>query len=126
MAATFEACIWIPFFLFFALMVMDASAIFSKKAQVSRILQDGNRQFVKGAFGTATTPMATQEQALETWIAEQLAALSIDTATTVDASVSGGLLTTLVEYSAADTDISGSTGLAGLTVRTGVVNQLEM
>ena len=42
--ATVEACLWIPFFLSFFVLILDAAFIFLQETDAQRIVQDGNRQ----------------------------------------------------------------------------------
>ena len=119
--ATFEACIWIPFLLFFFIMILDATAIFTNQSRVHRIVQDGNRQFVSGVYQHETNP----QQALETWVETTLDTIapSADATISIDGS---GLLTTQVTYNASETDLSGVTGLfSSLTMRVQAIHQTE-
>lgn len=107
--ATIEACLWIPFFFAFFILVLDAAFIFLREADAQRIVQDGNRQFVTGAI--------TGETALETWVEAAMTTVSpnADATVSIDAN---GVLTTRVTYPAEDSDLTGASGLlGGLTMR---------
>ncbi len=119
--ATFEACIWIPFLLFFFIMILDATAIFTNQSRVHRIVQDGNRQFVSGVYQHEANP----QQALESWVETTLDTIapSADATINIDGD---GLLTTQVTYNASETDLSGVTGLfSSLTMRVQAIHQTE-
>ncbi len=107
--ATVEACLWIPFFLSFFVLILDAAFIFLQETDAQRIVQDGNRQYVTGAIASTG--------ALETWIETAMVPLSPNANAT--ARVDGaGVLTTVLTYPAEDTDLTGATGvLGGLTMR---------
>ena len=51
-SATIEAVIWMPVFVLILCLVADASLIFSKQAQVLRIVQDANRAYSVGRIMT--------------------------------------------------------------------------
>lgn len=120
-SATVEACLWLPFFIFFFVMILDATTIFMNQARVHRIVQDANRQFVVGVFKSA----ANEEQALEQWIEQSLAPItpSASASASVDTQ---GLLTTQVSYPSGETDLTGATGVLGsLTMRVQAIHQTE-
>ena len=116
-----EACLWLPFFIFFFVLVLDATTIFMNQARVHRIVQDANRQYVVGVFKTA----ADEEQALETWI--ETALNGIAPSASASATVGPlGLLTTQVSYPSGETDLTGATGVLGsLTMRVQAIHQTE-
>ena len=45
-SCTVEACFWLPFFLFFFVVIFDATYVFMRNGEVRRIVQDGNRAYV--------------------------------------------------------------------------------
>lgn len=109
--ATFEACIWTPFFFIFLMLVVDATMIFSNQGRVHRIVQDANRQFILGQIDTTDD--------LQTWLEAQLASQRVTPNATATATVDANdILVTTVTYPSADTDLTGATGLlSGLTMR---------
>ena len=56
-SASIEALIWVPIFVFFLVMVLDASLLFYGRALALRAVQDGNRAL---SVGTVTSAAATQ------------------------------------------------------------------
>lgn len=115
-----EACLWLPVLVGFFILIFDASYVFLRDGEIRRVLAEGNRQYVKGLFGT-------EPSELETWIETQLSQLSpnADAAATVDSS--NGLLTTTITYPASDTDITGwVSALTGLVITVQAVNQTEV
>jgi Flp pilus assembly protein TadG len=74
---TIEFLIWCPFILAFFFLMLEASTIFLHTNAIRRIVQDGNRQYVRGVTVTAV----------------------------VDAT--SGQLTTKVSFPSTDVDIAG-------------------
>lgn len=114
-SATFEALIWIHVMLFFLLLILDATTIFMQNSKIQRIVQDGNRQYIKGVFAGDTNE-------LEDWLEATLDPITPNAVAT--ATVDGaGLLVTSVTYPTADTELSGVTNLVGITY---VLDALQM
>ena len=57
-----EGVLWIPFFLFVTLMVLDAALIFMNYGRAQNVMQYSNRNFTVGVYDTC----ADFESALET------------------------------------------------------------
>jgi len=120
-SATIEACLWLPFFIFFFVLILDATTIFMNQARVHRIVQDANRQYIVGGFKTSVN----EEQALEVWIEQSLASIAPSASATAQVD-SRGLLTTQVSYPSGETDLTGATGVLGsLTMRVQAIHQTE-
>lgn len=117
-SATVEACLWIPFFAAFFILILDATFIFLQQADAQRIVQDANRQYISKSIGSLA--------ALESWIETTMTPLSANATATATIDASTGILTTRLEYPAEDTDLTGSTGLlGGLTMRVQAVHLTE-
>jgi Flp pilus assembly protein TadG len=117
-SATIEACLWIPFFFSFFILVLDATFIFLQQADAQRIVQDGNRQYVSKSIGSLG--------ALETWIETAMQPLSSNAVAMASIDPTTGILTTRLEYPAEDTDLTGTTGVfGGLTMRVQAVHLTE-
>ena len=91
-SATIEAVLWTPIFVFFILLVVDASMLFFNQAQVFRIVQDNNRAFAVGRVESLAETEANVRAAL--------AAFSRDA--TVESTVQGNFLRTDVSVRAGD------------------------
>lgn len=117
--ATIEACIWLPFFFTFFILILDATFIFLRQSDAQRIVQDGTRQFVSGAIDTRAE--------LETWLEDTMASVSPNADATTIYDAGTGMLTARVEYPAEDTDLTGATGwLGGLTMRVQSIQLTEL
>ena len=51
-AITVEAVLWVPFFVFFFIIIADVSLMFHGQSKAIRIVQDGNRHASSGYFMT--------------------------------------------------------------------------
>ncbi len=117
-SATIEACLWIPFFFSFFILVLDATFIFLQQADAQRIVQDANRQYVSKSIGSLG--------ALETWVETAMQPLTSNANVTASIDPTTGILTTRLEYPAEDTDLTGTTGVfGGLTMRVQAVHLTE-
>lgn len=116
--ATIEFLLWFPALLSFFFLVFEASHVFSSMAEARRIMEDGNRQFVKGHFGNDVT-------GLTAWIKSEIQTFAPNV--TVTASLdSAGLLDTRVSYPATDIDFAGLSPLMrNFTVSVMAVDQKE-
>ena len=85
-AATVEAVLWMPTFVFLLVLVADTAIIFTSQAQVMRIIQDANRALSVGRFRTI--------EQTESFIASQLTRYG--GSTTVETSVTEGLIVSRV------------------------------
>lgn len=118
-----EACLWLPFFLFFFFIVINLSMLFSQHAGIQRVVQDGARQYVTGRFGFD----ATGRNALEAWIEATVSPVAPNVNATATFDATSGLLTTTVTYPATD-NLLGGTGsglFSGLTMRARTVHLTE-
>lgn len=107
-AATIEAVIWVPLFVFLFAIVADLSMMFGAKAEVLRIVQDANRSLSVGKFFTT----AEAEQFVEARIGQL--SPNADVTTTVN----NGVILTTVDMPASDLTATGFIdGIANLTIR---------
>ena len=107
---TIEACLWLPVLIGFFILIFDATYVFLKDGEIRRVLQEGNRQYVKGLHSNDPTE-------LETWIETTLAQLAPNANATSSLDSTTGILTTSVTYPASDTDITGwVSALTGLVI----------
>jgi Flp pilus assembly protein TadG len=96
-AASIEVVLWTPIFLLLFGMVTDASIVFGRQAEILRIVQDANRSLAVGRF-------LTIDQA-ETYIQERVTTFSDESS--VDVSVTGGIITSEVTLPASDLTSTG-------------------
>lgn len=91
-SSTIEVVLWTPIFVFFLLLVVDASMLFFNQAQVLRIVQDHNRAFAVGRVETLEETEANVRSALATFSRDA----------EVTSAVQGGFLMTEVSLRAGD------------------------
>lgn len=116
--ATVEACLWLPFFFAFFILVLDATFVFARQSDAHRIVQDGTRQYITGGIDTTAD--------LETWLETAMQPIAPSAVATVTIDTTKDLLTARISYSAEDTDLTGATGvLGGLTIRVQSVQLIE-
>jgi Flp pilus assembly protein TadG len=51
-SATIESVLWLPFFVFFLVLIADTSFIFHNQAQITRVVQDANRALSVGRLSS--------------------------------------------------------------------------
>lgn len=106
-SATIEAVIWFPVFALILCLVADAALIFSKQAQVMRVVQDANRAM---SIGRLTSPAEAQ-----TYIRDRIAGISPNAA--VVTVVQSGIIISTVTMPSADLTATGFvTPFRGLNV----------
>lgn len=116
--ATVEACLWLPFFFVFFILILDATFIFARQSDAHRVVQDGTRQFVTGGIDTLAE--------LETWLEAAMQPIAPSADATVALDTTKDLLTARISYNAEDTDLTGATGvLGGLTIRVQSIQLVE-
>ena len=119
-SGTIEACLWLPVLIGFFILIFDATYVFLRDGEIRRVVQEGNRQYVKGLHGT-------QPAGLETWIETKLGQLAPNANATSLVDSTTGLLTTTITYPASDTDVTGwVSALTGLEITIHTVNQTEV
>ncbi len=91
-ATTIEVVIWLPIFVLIFCMIVDATMIFGKQAEVLRIVQDANRATSVGRF--------TDTQDTEAFIAARIAAISPHA--TVTTTADDGVIVSTVIMPASD------------------------
>lgn len=101
-AATVEAVLWIPFFFFLLILILDASMIFHNQTTITRILQDANRNLSVGRFDT--------EAETESFVLTKVGKLS--PSATANTNITAGLISTTVSVPMADLTLLGSTSFA--------------
>ncbi len=121
-SATFEALLWVPFFLFLLIALVDAMFLFKNKARVERILQDGNRQYVLGAFEDEANSLT----ALENWIKDRIVAKNLAGSVTATASIDNSILETVVSYpSSSSVPLKDQSLIGNLTMSVAAYNLTE-
>ncbi len=96
-STTIEFVLWLPLFMAFVCMIVDATMIFSNRAHALRIVQDANRSF---AIGRLTSTSETED-----YVSARLANLS--PSATVNTTVTSGVITTLVVMPSQEIDAVG-------------------
>ena len=91
-SATIEAVLWMPIFVLIFSMIADASLLFNAQANLTRLVQDANRNY---SIGRLDTDIETQD-----YIKARLGTAATDAKTTVNTSVSNGVISTTVSVPA--------------------------
>ena len=100
---TLEAVLWVPVILSFTVWTADASVMFMNKARVEKIVLDGQRSLAVGRFADCAE--------LESWVETQTRTIA-ETATATCVPGKRQARTT-VSLSAAEMDLTGSSGFMG-------------
>lgn len=96
--ATIESLFWVPIFVFFLVLVLDASFIFFGKAEALRVVQDGNRAL--------SIRVLADESETEQFITDSLADFA--PGTTVTTSIVNGIIITTALIPARELLVVGS------------------
>jgi len=102
-AATIEAILWLPFFLGLFSLMVDISMIFNNQSRITRIIQDGNRQY--------SVDWLDSTSAVETYVVDKVKPISASA--TAQTTVSLGIITTTVTVPLKDLDLLGLTYVFG-------------
>jgi hypothetical protein len=102
-SATIEAVLWLPFFILFFVMVLDAAMIFANQARILRIVQDGNRAYAVGGIADC--------DAAKVWVESRVQPLAPSAVASCDRS--SGISTLEVSMNSGDLDLSGAAGVFG-------------
>ncbi|GGE38547.1 TadE/TadG family type IV pilus assembly protein [Actibacterium pelagium] len=117
--ASVDGLIWIMFFMTLVVFILDAAIMFMNNTQVRRIVQDGSRMYVRGAFDGSTTELKD----LDAWIQARLSGLSPKAKSSSKVDGNNRVYTEVV-YPASDTDITGLfDALMNFNIQVVVVNQ---
>lgn len=103
---TVESVLWLPIFFAFLALAADGSVMFTKRAMALRVVQDANRGFVVGRFGTDQEAAAAQAEA---WVLASLSTISPNA--TAQTQAVGDIVSTRVEMPTYDLDAVGILGL---------------
>lgn len=115
-SVTIEAVLWLPVFMAFLVLVVDATMIFSNRTQALRIIQDANRSF---AIGRLDTIEDTKD-----FVLARLQQIS--PSAQVETTVATGMITTQVWMPSREIDALGLfSQLVGITVRVGAQHMAE-
>lgn len=115
-AVLLENILWIPFMLFFMLMVLDASLIFMNYARAQRIVHEGNRAFITGELASCNE--------LEDWLETELR--TFIPSATASCGTSLSITAVSVSMTTGDMDLTGATGfLGGMTISVGGLQTFE-
>lgn len=96
-AATVEAVLWLPVFVFLFGLLSDTALLFGSQSRVLRVVQDANRAMSVGRF------MSTD--ATETFIRQQISGLSPNAI--VSTTVDQGVILSRVTIPASDITVTG-------------------
>lgn len=106
-AATIEAVLWLPLFIFLFVMILDAAMIFTNHSRALKVIHDANRAYATGTFTSCAQVTSFIEGRVQVFAPTAVAACSR----------SGGFTTASVSMSSGELDLSGATGMfGGLTV----------
>ena len=89
---TIESVVWMPIFAILIAVIMNVSLVFFSESQMLRVVQDANRAFSLGRF--------ENELETETYILAELDHMGANF--TVETTLSGGVITTVLSAPAAD------------------------
>ena len=102
-SALIETVLWIPFFLFVILMVLDASMIFMNYGRAQRVVQYDNRDFAVGVYETCAEFEAAVEAELQSFIPSADATCGIQ----------GNMALVAVTMNSGDMELTGASGWLG-------------
>lgn len=102
-SATVETVLWLPFYFFFFLLILDAAMIFANHARIVRIVQDANRFYAVGGFVQCTDA--------EDWVRVRVDDLAPSVVVTCDRNA--GVATMVASMDSGELDLTGSTGVFG-------------
>lgn len=91
-SATIESVLWMPIFILIFSLIADASLLFHAQANLTRIVQDANRNYSIGRLDTNAET--------EAYVLARLGNAAGDPDTTIDTTVSLGVITTRVSVPA--------------------------
>ncbi|WP_114966227.1 TadE/TadG family type IV pilus assembly protein [Alkalilacustris brevis] len=115
-AVTVEAVLWLPVFIFFFALIVDATMIMSGQAQALRVVQDANRGVSVGLY-------QSREEA-ESFVKASLSRLSPNAE--VSTTVSHGIIVTNVVMPSSDLVASGLlNNFTSLDIRVGAQHLAE-
>ena len=109
-AVTVEAALWLPFFVILLTLIADIALIFHGQARALRIVQDANRGYSTGFYGSETETAAI--------IVERLAVENLTQNAIAVTELEDGVITSIVQVPSGDLDAIGFfTSLASVNMQ---------